>query len=114
MNIKQLLLKADALLGETVVVEAFILVRLDGGYLLDSLDEREDLHAAIKVDVSDLSEIMLAHVPPRGGGKCFYADPAIVKGRLEQDETGVFAYRLCEVTELRVHISDEWFTAIGE
>jgi hypothetical protein len=105
-------MSADQLLGQSVEVEGHFVLVAHEGYLVASIDERDNKRMALKLDVAELKRIVMSRVPPSGGSKYYYLDEAIVTGTLEQCEGGEFEYSLQNVTSLTIYKSGESFVVI--
>lgn len=113
MKIRNLLEKADQLIGQSIELEGFLVLTFDSSYFIDSIDARDIKSEAVELDVPNLKKILMARVPPSGGSEYFYLDKAQIKGRLENSSTKEFAFTLQSLTSLIIEKSGMTFTVIS-
>ncbi len=112
MNLSELMAGVSKFIGQRIEVEGyFVLVGRDG-YFVGSIEGRDMRKSSLMIDVPNLKQVLMTRVPPSGGSKYYYLDEAVVSGRLEKNVDGDFAYRLVEVTALKIMKSGELFVAI--
>jgi len=112
MNVENCLKRADELFGQTVELDGFLVLTFDGGYLVESIDQRDEHEMAIELDVPNLKKVLMAQVPPSGGSRYFYLDKARVRGTLARSSSKEFVVCIQSLNELVVEKSGMSFNVI--
>jgi hypothetical protein len=112
MRLSELRADIGNFLGQVVEVEGYFVLVGQVGYLVDSEQERHERKNGLKINLANLKKVMMAHVPPWGGSKYYYADDAVVVGRLEVSDDVEFAYRLSDVKTMRITRHGMTFVAV--
>jgi hypothetical protein len=108
MKVSEVLTGAARLAGNEVELEGLFVMVEEAGYLVDSDANLDDRSNALRVDIPSMLDVLTSRVAPRGGSKYFYADPAVISGRLSTSEDGDgFAYKLSNVKKFIIQRPEE-------
>lgn len=106
MNVSDILCNVTELLGEKVELQGIFVLVGEDGYFVDTVDKRDNLKEAIRIDIPEIADVVIQNVPPFGGSKYSYADPAEITGEILKCENGdVFRYKISNVERFFINKS---------
>jgi N-acetylmuramoyl-L-alanine amidase len=98
MNVSEVLLDVTQLLGKELEVQGIFVLVGDDGYLVDTIDARDERANAVRIDIPEILNVVMENVPPSAGSKYYYLDPATISGRISKCEEGdEFRYRISDI-----------------
>ena len=112
MRVGELFEKSDDLLGQQVRIEGFFVYVGSHGYVVDSIELRDDLTCAVKVSIDNLKRVVSSKVPPSGGSKYHYLDSAVLQGVLQVSEEDGFALQCGNITSFEITKANHHFAVI--
>ncbi|GGX79714.1 hypothetical protein GJV26_23880 [Massilia dura] len=111
MNVSELLLDVARLLGKEVELQGIFVLVGEDGYLVDTIDARDERSGAVRIDIPEILDVVTENVPPSAGSKYHYLDPATITGRLLKCEEGdAFGYRISDVDKFIIDKSGHVIT----
>lgn len=97
MRVVEIIANGEILLGQSVRIEGYFVFVGSRGYVVDSIEERDDLSKAVLVSLENLKRVVSSRVPPSGGSKYYYLDSAVLQGRLQHSEDAEFEFQCAEI-----------------
>lgn len=108
MNVSEVLTGAGQLVGKEVELQGFFVMVEEAGYLIGSDANLDDRSNALRVDIPAMLDVLVSKVAPRGGSKYYYADPAVICGRLSKSGDGDgFPYKISDVKKFIIQRPDD-------
>lgn len=112
MRVSEVIENGKSLLNQQVRIEGLFVFVGSHGYLVDSIEERDNLSNAVRVSLDNLKRVVSSRVPPFGGGKYYYSHSAALHGRLEKSDIEEFAFQCAGIDSFEIDLADHHFVVV--